>query len=184
MKAPVPNQRVGRETKGNIFRPSTVARMRHKRIAADWWKVLQEDRNLTSGLPSADSLSPAPPGGTPEGLGGRAEGAQGGRPLVRELWFIAVMAAAALLLLAAVLGAVLHKVTTQESAPPVTHALTRFVGLQVLNKPPPYTRERPPLVGLPMQKRSPMAVYPASNPVLVRSRSARPAGLVCSRGTF
>ncbi|XP_029705581.1 usherin isoform X2 [Takifugu rubripes] len=55
-----------------------------------------------------------------------------------------VMAAVALLLLAVVLGAVLHK---------------------VLNK-PPYTRERPPLVGLPMQKRNPMAVYPASNSVL------------------
>lgn len=54
-----------------------------------------------------------------------------------------------------------------------THTHTRkwdlFCVLQVLNK-PPYTRERPPLVGLPMQKRSRMAVYPASNSVLVRSR--------------
>lgn len=41
---------------------------------------------------------------------------------------------------------------------------------QVLNR-PPYTRERPPLVGLPTRKRSPMAVYPASDCVPVRSRS-------------
>lgn len=54
--------------------------------------------------------------------------------------------------------------------------------LQVLIKPPPYTRERPPLVGLPRQKRNPMAVYPASNPVLVRSLtgSSHPSGLVSS----
>nr|XP_046229230.1 usherin [Scatophagus argus] len=49
-----------------------------------------------------------------------------------------------LLLLAVILGVMLHK---------------------ALNK-PPFTRERPPLVALPMQKRSPMAVYPPSNSVL------------------
>ncbi|XP_047243958.1 usherin isoform X1 [Girardinichthys multiradiatus] len=54
------------------------------------------------------------------------------------------MAAIALLLLAIVLGVMLHR---------------------ALNK-PPLTRERPPLVALPMQKRSPMAVYPPSNSVL------------------
>ncbi|XP_034555761.1 usherin [Notolabrus celidotus] len=54
------------------------------------------------------------------------------------------MAGIALLLLAVVLGVVLHK------------ALNR----------PPFTRERPPLVALPMQKRSPRAIYPASNSVL------------------
>ncbi|XP_062238236.1 usherin [Platichthys flesus] len=54
------------------------------------------------------------------------------------------MAAIALLLLAVVLGVTLHK---------------------ALNK-PPFPRERPPLVALPMQKRNPMAVYPASNSVL------------------
>ncbi|XP_037305607.2 usherin [Pungitius pungitius] len=54
------------------------------------------------------------------------------------------MAAVALLLLAAVLGATLHK------------ALNR----------PPFTRERPPLVALPVKKRNPMAVYPASNSVM------------------
>ncbi|XP_026197744.1 usherin [Anabas testudineus] len=54
------------------------------------------------------------------------------------------MAGIALLLLAVVLGFMLHK---------------------ALNK-PPFTRERPPLVALPMQKRSPMAVYPPSNSVL------------------
>ncbi|XP_041831955.1 usherin [Melanotaenia boesemani] len=54
------------------------------------------------------------------------------------------MAGIALLLLAFVLGVMLHK---------------------ALNK-PPLNRERPPLVALPMQKRSPMAVYPPSNSVL------------------
>ncbi|XP_074471326.1 usherin isoform X2 [Sebastes fasciatus] len=54
------------------------------------------------------------------------------------------MAAVALLLLAIVLGVILHK---------------------ALNK-PPFTRERPPLVALPMQRRSPMAVYPPSNSAL------------------
>ncbi|XP_060908202.1 usherin [Labrus mixtus] len=55
------------------------------------------------------------------------------------------MAAIALLLLAVVLGVVLYK---------------------ALNK-PPFTRERPPLVA--MQKRSPRAIYPASNSVLFDS---------------
>ncbi|XP_017157668.1 usherin [Poecilia reticulata] len=54
------------------------------------------------------------------------------------------MAAIALLLLAVALGVMLHR---------------------ALNK-PPLTRARPPLVALPMQKRSPMAVYPPSNSVL------------------
>ncbi|XP_075993868.1 usherin [Genypterus blacodes] len=54
------------------------------------------------------------------------------------------MAAIALLLLAIVLGIALHK---------------------ALNK-PPFTRERPPLVALPLQKRSPTAVYPPSNSML------------------
>ncbi|KAM9703379.1 usherin [Menidia menidia] len=93
------------------------------------------------GLPS-----PSPPGGGGGGGGGgdRAEGSLKGQQVVRELWFIVVMAAVALLLLAVVLAVVLHK---------------------VLNK-PHLTRERPPLVALPMQKRSPMAVYPPSNSVL------------------
>nr|XP_054604226.1 uncharacterized protein si:ch211-57i17.5 [Nothobranchius furzeri]XP_054604227.1 uncharacterized protein si:ch211-57i17.5 [Nothobranchius furzeri] len=55
------------------------------------------------------------------------------------------MTAIALLLLAVMLAVMLHR---------------------ALNK-PPLTRERPPLVALPMQKRSPMAVYPPSNSVLV-----------------
>ncbi|CAI5683492.1 usherin [Oreochromis niloticus] len=54
------------------------------------------------------------------------------------------MAGIALLLLAIVLAVVLHK---------------------ALNK-PPFSRERPPLVALPMQKRSPMAIYPPSNSML------------------
>ncbi|XP_030261827.1 usherin [Sparus aurata] len=54
------------------------------------------------------------------------------------------MTGIALLLLAIVLAVALHK------------ALNKL----------PFTRERPPLVALPMQKRSPMAVYPPSNSVL------------------
>lgn len=46
----------------------------------------------------------------PAGGGERPEGGQGGQPLIRELWFIVVMAAVALLLLAIVLGVTLHKV--------------------------------------------------------------------------
>ncbi|KAK5623021.1 hypothetical protein CRENBAI_021028 [Crenichthys baileyi] len=92
-----------------------------------------------------DSTSPTPPGGGGGVVGGdRAEGGLREKKVVQELWFIVVMAAIALLLLAIVLGVMLHR---------------------ALNK-PPLTRERPPLVALPMQKRSPMAVYPPSNSVL------------------
>nr|XP_046147686.1 usherin isoform X3 [Oncorhynchus gorbuscha] len=63
-----------------------------------------------------------------------------------ELWFIVLMTGVALVVLAIVLGIILHK------------ALKRT----------PFTRERPPLVALPMQKRSPMAVYPPSDSYLVR----------------
>lgn len=60
-----------------------------------------------------DSPSSTPPGGGGGGGGGgeRAEGGQGDQPVVRELWFIVVMAAIALLLLAIVLGVMLHKVS-------------------------------------------------------------------------
>lgn len=75
---------------------------------ANRWLFLHQHSNLTSISP-ADPLSPAPPGGA-EGLGERAEGGQGGHLLVRELWFIVVMTAVALLLLAIVLGVALHKV--------------------------------------------------------------------------
>ncbi|XP_039637269.1 usherin [Perca fluviatilis] len=92
--------------------------------------------------PDSPSLTPPLEGGG--GGGQRAEGGQGDQPLVRELWFMVVMAAIALLLLAILLAVMLTK---------------------ALNK-PPFTRERPPLVALPMKKRSPMAVYPASNSVL------------------
>ncbi|XP_028858747.1 usherin-like [Denticeps clupeoides] len=54
------------------------------------------------------------------------------------------MAGVALVLLAIFLGLLLHK---------------------AFNK-PPFTRERPPLVPLPLQKRGPMAVYPPSNSYL------------------
>ncbi|XP_019727057.1 usherin [Hippocampus comes] len=66
----------------------------------------------------------------------------GQRPVFQELWFMAVMAAVALLLMAIALGVALHKVL----------------------KKAPLARERPPLVA--MNKRSPMAVYPANNSVL------------------
>ncbi|TNN61594.1 Usherin [Liparis tanakae] len=78
-------------------------------------------------------------GGGEQAEGG--QGGQGGQPVVRELWFIVLMAAIALLLLAIVLGVTLHK---------------------ALNK-SPFTRERPPLVAPPTTKRSRMAVYPTSN---------------------
>ncbi|XP_007560988.1 usherin isoform X2 [Poecilia latipinna] len=95
---------------------------------------------------SSDSPSPTPPGGGGGGVAGgdRAEGGRREHHVVQELWFIVVMAAIALLLLAVALGVMLHR---------------------ALNK-PPLTRARPPLVALPMQKRSPMAVYPPSNSVL------------------
>ncbi|XP_043961866.1 usherin isoform X2 [Gambusia affinis] len=96
-------------------------------------------------LGHADSPSPTPPGGGGGVAGGdRAEGGRREHHVAQELWFIVVMAAIALLLLAVVLGVVLHR---------------------ALNK-PPLSRARPPLVALPMQKRSPMAVYPPSNSVL------------------
>lgn len=49
---------------------------------------------------------------TPGGGGGvdQTEGGQGDGRLVQELWFIVVLAGIALLLLAVVLGVVLHKV--------------------------------------------------------------------------
>ena len=57
-----------------------------------------------------DSLDLTPPGGGGGGGGERAEGGQGGQPVVRELWFIVVMTGIALLLLAVILGVMLHKV--------------------------------------------------------------------------
>ncbi|KAJ8356599.1 hypothetical protein SKAU_G00193930 [Synaphobranchus kaupii] len=61
-----------------------------------------------------------------------------------ELWFIILMAGLGLILLAIFLGLLLHK---------------------ALNK-PPFTRERPPLVPMPLQKRSPIGVYPPSDSYL------------------
>lgn len=80
------------------------------------WMDLGEDigHTTTTALTSfqTDSQGPTPPAGG-EGAGGvagRAEGAQGAQPVVRELWFIVVMTAVALLLLAITLGVLLHKV--------------------------------------------------------------------------
>lgn len=56
-----------------------------------------------------DSQSPTPPGGE-GGVGERAEGGHGGQLVVQELWFIVVMTGIALLLLAIVIGVMLHKV--------------------------------------------------------------------------
>ncbi|XP_077408898.1 usherin isoform X2 [Vanacampus margaritifer] len=106
-----------------------------------------------------DAGSPAPPEG-PMG-GERVESGQAdGRPVFQELWFMAVMAAIALLLMAVALGVALHKLWS--GAHDMTTA-NENPALQVLKK-APLSRERPPLVA--MQKRSPMAVYPASNSVL------------------
>ncbi|XP_061667767.1 usherin isoform X2 [Syngnathoides biaculeatus] len=104
----------------------------HRKPGKDPKTDLNGDANLS--LPTA-----------PEGpmSGERVEADQDDRrPVFQELWFIAVMAAVALLLMAIVLGVVLHK---------------------ALNK-APLTRGRPPLVA--MKTRSPMAVYPAGNSVL------------------
>lgn len=66
-------------------------------------------------------------------------------------------------LYAATLLSFCNKISTILSFPPI-------ILHQALNK-PPFTRERPPLVALPMQKRSPMAVYPHSNSILVRKQT-------------
>uniref|UniRef100_A0A3B3RLN9 Si:ch211-57i17.5 n=1 Tax=Paramormyrops kingsleyae TaxID=1676925 RepID=A0A3B3RLN9_9TELE len=58
-----------------------------------------------------------------------------------ELWFIVLMAGVGLILLAIFLGLFLHK------------ALNKL----------PFTRERPPLVPLPLQKRNAIGVYPPGN---------------------
>ncbi|KTG31158.1 hypothetical protein cypCar_00024894, partial [Cyprinus carpio] len=80
----------------------------------------------------------------PTAAGGRLGAGAGGSPFYRELWFIVLMAGVVLLLLALILVIVLQK---------------------ALNK-PPFTRERPPLISVPLQHRSPLAVYPPSNSYL------------------
>ncbi|XP_056125504.1 usherin [Rhinichthys klamathensis goyatoka] len=80
----------------------------------------------------------------PTPAGGRLGAGAGGSPFYRELWFIVLMAGVALVLLALILAIVLHK---------------------ALNK-PPFTRERPPLVPLPLHRRSPLTNYPPSNSYL------------------
>ncbi|XP_076872764.1 usherin isoform X2 [Brachyhypopomus gauderio] len=82
---------------------------------------------------SNEPLPVSPAGG---GNGGNSEGP----PIYLQLWFMVVMAAVALFLLAVFLGVGLHK------------ALRR----------PPFTRERPPLMPLPLQPRSPKVMYPPS----------------------
>ncbi|MCI4395640.1 hypothetical protein PGIGA_G00194340 [Pangasianodon gigas] len=61
-----------------------------------------------------------------------------------QLWFMLLMAAVALILFGISLGVGLHR------------ALSR----------PPYARERPPLIPLPLQPRSPRGIYPPSNAYL------------------
>ncbi|KAK2846280.1 hypothetical protein Q7C36_011134 [Tachysurus vachellii] len=61
-----------------------------------------------------------------------------------QLWFMVLMAAVALILFGISLGVGLHR------------ALSR----------PPYARERPPLIPLPLQPRSPRGIYPPSNAYL------------------
>lgn len=81
----------------------------------------------------------------PTPAGGRLGAGAGGSPFYRELWFIVLMAGVALVLLALILALALHK---------------------ALNK-PPFTRERPPLVPLPLHRRSPLTNFPTSNSYLV-----------------
>ncbi|KAG7331843.1 hypothetical protein KOW79_005812 [Hemibagrus wyckioides] len=64
-----------------------------------------------------------------------------------QLWFMVLMAAVALILFGITLGVGLHR------------ALSR----------PPYARERPPLIPLPLQPRSPRGIYPPSNAYLFDS---------------
>ncbi|XP_060769524.1 usherin [Neoarius graeffei] len=64
-----------------------------------------------------------------------------------QLWFMVVMAAVALILFGISLGIGLHR------------ALSR----------PPYARERPPLIPMPLQPRSPRGIYPPSNAYLFDS---------------
>ncbi|KAL4630445.1 usherin isoform X1 [Arapaima gigas] len=82
---------------------------------------------------STDPVKPTP--------GGEAGTQDPGSRFYNELWFIILMAGVGLILLAIFLGLLLHK------------ALNR----------PLFTRERPPLVPLSLQKRSPMGVYCPSN---------------------
>lgn len=57
--------------------------------------------------PPSDLQSPPPPGG---GGDEQAEGGLSDRLVVQELWFIVTMAAVALLLMAVLLGVMLHRV--------------------------------------------------------------------------
>lgn len=78
--------------------------------------------------------------------GGRLGAGAGGSPFYRELWFIVLMAGVGLLLFAVILAVILQKTLSK----------------------PSFTRERPPLVPLPLHRRSPLAAYPPSNSYLVR----------------
>ncbi|KAL2082380.1 hypothetical protein ACEWY4_022198 [Coilia grayii] len=101
--------------------------------------------------PSITSASTLPP---PPGLlaleptsAGERAGTQAREvPVYRELWFMVVMAAVALVLLAIILGLLLHRTVSRQQ--------------------PPLTRERPPLVPMPLEKRGPMAVSTPSNSYL------------------
>ncbi|XP_037100124.1 usherin isoform X2 [Syngnathus acus] len=75
-------------------------------------------------------------------MGGERAEVDQATPVFQQLWFMVAMAAVALVLMAVALAVALHKVL----------------------KKAPLTRERPPLAA--MQKRHPLAVYPASNSVL------------------
>lgn len=97
--------------------------------------------SLTSTLPLPDVLQPTPPGE-------RAGSQSLDPPVYRELWFMVVMAGVALVLLAIVLGLLLHRTLSRHR--------------------PPVNRERPPLVPVQLEKRGPMAVSTPSNSYLVR----------------
>ncbi|KAM9778150.1 usherin isoform 2-T2 [Syngnathus typhle] len=108
---------------------------------------------------------PASPG-PPEGpMGGERAEVDQATPVSQQLWFMVAMGAVALMLMAVALAVALHKVRWPLS--PLTSFATfrdsQSNVWQVLKK-APLTRERPPLAA--MQKRHPLAVYPASNSVL------------------
>ena len=97
--------------------------------------------STSSPLPLPDAVEPTP-------AGGRAGTQSLDPPVYRELWFMVVMAGVALVLLAIVLGLLLHRMLNRQR--------------------PPITRERPPLVPVQLEKRGPMAVSTLSNSYLVR----------------
>lgn len=92
--------------------------IKHIYLVGYLFRISTKQNSRKIGLPAYSHYSDAQIPTPPEGGGGggeRAEGGQGEWPVVRELWFIVVMTAIALLLLAVVLGVVLHKVRPSDN---------------------------------------------------------------------